>query len=98
MTTFRRVPAPPSKDLIDPRQREAAALLLSAIDLPAPAAAAAKQWIEAASVCPGITADRVVLGDRQAQLRRARELIDQVLDEVAINGLPTADEPPGGLR
>lgn len=68
---------------VDPRQREAAALLLGAIDLPAPAAEVARVWMAAAKVCPGITAERFCLGDRAAQLRRARDLIDQVLSEIA---------------
>lgn len=68
-------------DLLDRRQREAACLLLSAIDLPATACDVARQWQAAARVCPGATADMLV-GGRRDQLQRARALIDQLLAEI----------------
>lgn len=67
---------------LDPRQKEAAALLLSAIDLPAPAKLVGRIWLQAAAVCPGIKADQAMLGNRAGQLQRARDLIDQVLSEL----------------
>lgn len=70
-------------DLLDQRQRHAAALILSAIDLPAPAEAWALQAIQAASVCPGITVGELVLGRRRAQLVEARNLLDAMISEAA---------------
>lgn len=72
----------PKAAALDPRQQEAAALLLSAIDLPAPAYHVVRIWRRAAQVCPGITIDQALLGDRRAQLEKARDLIDQVLSEM----------------
>lgn len=69
-------------DLVDPRQRQAAAILLCAIALPAPLEAVAQAWKAAARVLPGITLEHARPGDRPAQLRRARDLIDQCLSEI----------------
>ncbi|WKL57274.1 hypothetical protein Q1W73_16650 [Asticcacaulis sp. ZE23SCel15] len=74
--------AKPSNELLDPRQREAAALIMSAIDLPAPAAYAAKVWMDAAVLCPGITLDAMAIGNRKAQLQQARYLIDTIIQEL----------------
>jgi hypothetical protein len=68
-------------DAVDPRQRQAAAILLSAIDLPAPLQVVAGAWAEAAKVCPGITAATTQL-TRAEQLRCARVLIDELLSEI----------------
>lgn len=70
-------------DLLDRRQRLAAAALLMAFDLPAPFAAAGEQMAEAAEVCPGLTLDEVPLGDRAAALLRAKQIIDQLVAEAA---------------
>lgn len=73
-------------DLIDRRQRLAACMLLSAMDLPAPAGDAARQLIEAADVCPGVTiGDLPPLGpgSRRLFLQRASDLIDEMLAELA---------------
>jgi hypothetical protein len=67
-------------DLIHPDQRLAACILLSAFDLPAEAALAARTMIAAAKVYPGVTIDKVVLGDRRAALLRARALIDDLIE------------------
>jgi hypothetical protein len=81
---------------VDPRQKEAAALLLSAIDLPAPAAQVAQIWLVAAAVCPGLKANQAMLGDRAGQLRRARDLIDQLLTELGEpDRLGSARDPAG---
>ena len=69
-------------DLVDRRQRLAAAILLSAIDLPAPAATAAKTYMAAAKVCPGVTVADVRLGHRRDGLRRAARLIAELLAEL----------------
>jgi hypothetical protein len=83
-------PAPPPQhaedaDLVDRRQRQAAAILLSAITLPAPAHAVASLWLRAAEVCPGISAEEVCLaGSRVGALRFARDLIDDVIAELEV--------------
>jgi hypothetical protein len=68
-------------DLLDRRQREAAALLLSAIDLPANLTAWALQIKQAARVCPGVTINQVQIGNRRGCLIQARGLIDEMLSE-----------------
>lgn len=68
-------------DLVHPRQREAAAILLGAIELPAPAADVARAWIAAAKVCPGIKADAAVFNSRRAGLQRAAAIIAELLEE-----------------
>lgn len=69
-------------DLIDPRQRQAAAILMSAIDLPAPAFDAARIFGHAARLCPGMTMDMNPIGDRHAQLKLASDLIGQMIAEL----------------
>jgi len=68
-------------DLIDRRQRLAAALLLSAVELPADASNVALLWMVAARVCPGVTVAELALGHRRAALERARELVEELLAE-----------------
>ncbi|MDR3513761.1 MAG: hypothetical protein P4L73_19160 [Caulobacteraceae bacterium] len=70
-------------DLLDRRQRLAAALLLSAIDLPQEMAAVARLWREAARVCPGVNVGEMRLGDCRGALVAARDLIDQLLAQAA---------------
>jgi hypothetical protein len=72
---------PDLPDLIDPRQRQAAAILLSAVTLPAPMAAWARQLSRAAQACPGIKIDQIYINDRTAALKGARALIDALLAE-----------------
>lgn len=70
-------------DIIDPRQREAAAYLLSAIDLPAPISVWARQATQAASVCPGFKADQAAINSRRVSLERAQAIITQLLKEAS---------------
>jgi hypothetical protein len=70
-------------DLLDRRQRLAAAALLMAFDLPAEMSGAGEQMREAAEVCPGLTVDEVPIGDRCAALLRAKQLIDELVAEAA---------------
>lgn len=64
---------------LDRRQREAAAELLMAFDLPQPMSEAAITMLEAAMVLPGMRMGS--LGGRRAHLERARALIDEMLSE-----------------
>jgi hypothetical protein len=64
---------------LDRRQREAAAELLMAFDLPQPMTEAAITMLEAATVLPGMKMGS--LGGRRAHLERAREIIDGMLSE-----------------
>jgi len=73
-------------DLLDPRQRLAACILLSAIRLPADAAQAAKTWAAAAKVCPGVTLGEARLGNRQEALEHAAALIAELLNELRADG------------
>jgi hypothetical protein len=70
-------------DLVDPRQRLAAALLLTAIDLPADMTGVARAGLQACNVCPGLTLAQVKFGDRVGALGAARDLIDAILQEIA---------------
>lgn len=70
---------------LDRRQRLAACLMLSAVDLPAPAGEVAQLLCAAAKVCPGVTMNELPsMGhdSRRRFLERARDLIDEVLAEV----------------
>lgn len=69
-------------DLLDRRARLAAAHLLMAFDLPAPADAAVAQMSAAAKACPGLKMDEIPMmgsGQRRACLERARDLIGEML-------------------
>ena len=71
-------------DVLDPRQRRAAALLLAAVRLPAEMRACSRQYLLAARVLPGATVQDLRLGDHRGALIEARDLIDQMLaDEAA---------------
>lgn len=70
-------------DLLDRRQRLAAALCLGAIDLPAEASAWARQQIEAASVCPGLTVADVPLNSRREALTKARDILNELISEAS---------------
>lgn len=71
---------------IDRRQRLAATILLLGFDLPQEARATCEQMLEAASITPGVTMDELFnLGDqtRRNALEAARDLIDEMLREIA---------------
>lgn len=70
-------------ELIDPRLRLAAACVLLAFDLPAPADAVGRQFLQAASIFPGLKPGEVSLGNRRALLLQARGLIELVITEVS---------------
>ena len=76
----------PGIDLIDRRQRLAAAMLLGAFPLPAPMPDATKAIMAAAKVCPGVTTGDVHFGDRRGALQSARALIDELLSELPQDG------------
>ena len=65
-------------DLIDPRQRLAACVLLCSLDLPASIAEVAKAWMQAAEVCPGVKIDQLP-STRREGLERAAALIAECL-------------------
>jgi len=68
-------------DLLDRRQRLAAAALLAAVDLPQNLTDMARVWAEAAKVCRGVTIDQLSLNSRRHALLKARGLIDEMLAE-----------------
>lgn len=68
--------------LVDGRQREAAAILMGAIDLPAEMFAVSQLWIAAAKLSPGLTVEGARLGDRRAGLERARDLVTATLADL----------------
>lgn len=68
-------------DLLDPRQRRAAAIILCSIDLPAEMGAWAALVGAAAALMPGLTTGDVTLGSRDGGLRHARALLDEMLGE-----------------
>jgi hypothetical protein len=73
---------PESGIAMDRRQRLAAAILLSAVDLPQPADKVARLWLDAARVCPGITTGEVELGaGRLAQLQQVRRLVEAMISD-----------------
>lgn len=70
---------------IDRRQRVVAALAVCAIDLPQPLPDFAQHMKAAAEVCPGIKADEIPMQgarNRRRCLARARDLIDEMLEEI----------------
>lgn len=71
-------------DLLDGRQRQAAALLLCAVDLPAPMDTLLKLWRVGAKVAPGCTVADVFRNSREEGLQAARTLIDAMLAEDAL--------------
>lgn len=72
----------PQPDLLDRRQRVAAAILLHAVDLPQEMSAYAQLSLTAAKVCPGLNVSEAFTGQpRRVMLERARELIDEMLAE-----------------
>lgn len=73
---------------IDPRQREAAALLLTAIDLPVDVMLWCRSIQEACSINPGMTLSSTP--PRVTSLREARRLVDAMIEEA-----DAADESHG---
>lgn len=68
-------------DLLDRRQRRAAAIILCAVDLPCEMVAWARQIGGAVMLQPGLTTADITLGSRDAGLRQARALLDDMLGE-----------------
>lgn len=69
-------------DPLDRRQRLAATILMSAVDLPQPLPEFAKLTLAAARLTPGCKVCEAMLGaGRRAALERARGLIDEMLGE-----------------
>jgi hypothetical protein len=71
---------------IDPRQRDAAASLLTAFDMPQEATAWGKSMLEACLVNPGMKLTS--MPNRIGGLREARRLIDEMLEEAGDPGTP----------
>jgi hypothetical protein len=68
---------------LDRRQRLAAVILLSAVDLPQPLPDVAVMWMAAAKNLPGVKVDELTMGEgRRAGLELARALIDEMLKEI----------------
>ncbi len=74
-----RLSTPADGVTVDPRQREAASLLIMAFDLPQEMTSCAKSMQEAALVNPGMRL--TAMSGRIAALREVRRLVDQMLDE-----------------
>lgn len=74
-------PPPAGEDLLDPRQRRAVAIILCSIDLPAEMGAWAALVGTAATLTPGLTTGDITMGSRDDGLRRARDLLDEMLGE-----------------
>jgi hypothetical protein len=94
-----RVSRPADGVAIDPRQREAAALLLTAIDTPVEAMAWCRSLMEATMINPGMTVK--AMPPRLTSLEEARSLIDEMIAEAdgakgpdaAQSTRPDASEP-----
>lgn len=70
-------------DLLDRRQRVAAAILLTAVNLPANMDALGRLALAAADVCPGIDVGEIKFGQGlRTGLLSARALIDEMLTEM----------------
>lgn len=70
---------------VDRRQKIVAALALMAFDLPQPFEQAAKTMLMAASLAKGMTTAEAGMGvGRYNALRKAREIIDEILSEEQI--------------
>lgn len=70
-------------DPLDRRQRLAATILMTAVDLPQPLPEFAKLMMQAARLTPGVTAQEGMVGyGRMAALERARDLINEMLSEL----------------
>lgn len=69
------------KIFIERRQRLIAAQVMMAVDLPQPAGIWAKHMIEAAKLCPGIKVGEIIMAKRSG-LKRARQMIDELLEEL----------------
>lgn len=70
---------------IDRRQRLVAALMVMGFDLPQPMREAAQAMQLAGKLCPGLKADEIPMQgsrNRRLALKRARDLIDEMLEEI----------------
>lgn len=76
-----RVRSPGDGVPLDPRQREAAALLIMGFDLPADAISACINGLEAADVMPGMRFTGFRQEQRRINLLEAKRLIDEMLSE-----------------
>lgn len=76
-----RIKRPQDGVELDPRQREAAALILCAFDLPQNMLAAAQTMLEACDVNPGMKMPHLTPNNRQHCLKAARALLDEMLVE-----------------
>ena len=70
-------------DLLDRRQRLAAALCLAAIDLPAEMDAWGRQLKQASSVCPGVTIGEIPTKSRREALTKARDILNELISEAS---------------
>lgn len=71
---------PAKYDPLDRRQRLAATILMSAVDLPQPASDFARLTIAAAKLTPGCDVKEAMFGaGRRRMLERARALINEML-------------------
>jgi hypothetical protein len=77
-----RVRRPEDGVAVDPRQRRAAALLITAYDMPQDVMRTCASMLEAADIQVGMTIGQMHAGQRRANLVEARRLIDEMLGEV----------------
>jgi len=76
-----RIRSPGDGVALDPRQREAAALLVTAFDMPVEAISACTTCLEAADIMPGMMATGFRADQRRHNLTEAKRLIDAMLSE-----------------
>lgn len=70
-------------DPLDRRQRVAAAILMSAVDLPQPLPEFSQLCLKAARLAPGLSVQDAMVGQgRRACLEQARDLINAMLEEI----------------
>jgi hypothetical protein len=79
---------------IDRRQKVVAALMIMGFDLPQELRAAGLHMKAAADVCPGLKADEIPMQgvrNRRLALKRARDLIDEMLAEAEAAAIATPE-------
>jgi hypothetical protein len=79
---------------IDRRQRVVASLMIMGFDLPQPMREAGQQMLAATKVCPGLKADEIPMQgarNRRLALKRARDLIDEMLAEAEAAAIATPE-------
>ena len=70
---------------IDRRQRVVAALMVTGFDLPQDLKGTAEQMQAATVICPDLSMDEIPMQgsrNRRLALKRARDLIDEMLEEI----------------